>query len=100
MLQPSVRVRLNRDILHRKLLSPRPPHHRFRHFDTLFIRERDREREDFPWSHGQVTGKSPAGRGEIPDRALTLEWSSVVRDSALHGEATVGTKRKGHESSP
>lgn len=32
----------------------------------------------------------------IPDRALALEWSSVVCDGALHGEATEGTNREGH----
>lgn len=29
--------------------------------------------------------------------ATALEWSSVVRDRALHREATEGTNREGHE---
>jgi hypothetical protein len=63
---------------------------------VLLIRERDREREGFPRSHGQIAGESPAGTGEVPDRALALEWPSVVADSAVHGEATVGPNREGH----
>jgi hypothetical protein len=31
-----------------------------------------------------------------PDNALSLEQASVVRDSAVHGEALVETKREGH----
>ena len=30
--------------------------------------------------------------------ALPLEWSRVVRDGALNGKATEGTKREGHGS--
>jgi hypothetical protein len=62
---------------------------------VLLIRERDREREGFPWSHGQIAGESPAGTGEIPDRALTLEQASVVRDGTLRGEVTVRTNCEG-----
>ena len=36
--------------------------------------------------------------GEVPDGALTLEWARVVRDAAVHGEATGWTNREGHGS--
>ena len=62
----------------------------------MLIRQRDGQRERFPWSHGQITRESSAGTGEVPDRALSLERTRVVRDSALHGEALVETKREGH----
>jgi len=87
-------VLLNQNILHGELLSPRPPHDGFRYFYSLFIGQRDGQRECFPWSHGQITGEAPPGKGEIPHGAVALEWPCVVRDSALHGEATVRTKRE------
>ena len=57
----------------------------------LLIRQGDGQREGFPWTHGQITRESSPGTGEIPDRALALEWPSVVRHRELYGEATVGT---------
>ena len=82
--------------LHCKLLSSRPPDDTFRHYDPLLIRERDGERKGFPLSHGQITRESPAGTGEIPDCALPVEGTSVVRDSALHRKATIGANQGGH----
>jgi hypothetical protein len=41
MLKPSVGVWLNRKILHRKLLAPRPPDNGFWNKNVLFIWERD-----------------------------------------------------------
>ena len=34
-------VWLDGEILYRKLLPSRPPHHLFRHYDALFVGERD-----------------------------------------------------------
>ena len=96
MLKPHMVVLLNQKILHGELLSPRPPHDGFRYDDPLLIRERDSQREGFPWSHRQITGESPAGTGEIPDRALALEWTRVVCGGAVHGEAAEGTDRERH----
>src|SRR6266850_753952 len=96
MLEPGVCMRLYCKILYRKLLPSGPSHDRFRDLDPLLIRKRDGQREDFPWTHGQMTGESPAGTGEIPDCAVPVEGTSVVRDSALHWEATVGPNREGH----
>ena len=98
MLKPHMVVLLNQNILHGERLSPRPPHDGFRYFYSLFIGQRDGQREGSPWSHGQIARKSPARTRQIPDRAMALEWSSVVRDSAVHGEALVETDREGHGS--
>ena len=89
-LEPRVGVRLDHHILYGKLLTSCPPHNRFRHYDSLFIRQRDSQRECFPWSHGEITGETPARTREIPDSALALEWSSIVGDSALDREAGEG----------
>ena len=48
-------VWLDHHILHGKLLPSRPPDHGFRNLDPFLIRQRDREREGLPWSHGQIT---------------------------------------------
>jgi hypothetical protein len=48
-------VLLNQNILRCELLPSRPAHHRFRDLDVLLIRQRDRQRERFPWSHGEIT---------------------------------------------
>jgi hypothetical protein len=97
MLKSSLGVLLNLEILHGKLLPSRPPHDGFRYFDALLIRKCDGEREGFPWSHGEIAGQSPPCTREIPDRALALKWTCVIRDGALHWKATVGTNREGHE---
>src|SRR5262245_50016500 len=55
-----------------------------------------RSGRDETWSHGQITRESPADTGEIPDRALSLERPSVVRNGAVHRGATGGTNREGH----
>ena len=55
MLKPHMVVLLNQNILHGELLPSRPAHHRFRDLDALLIRQRDRQRERFPWSHGEIT---------------------------------------------
>jgi hypothetical protein len=60
MLKPHMVVLLNQNILHGELLSPRPSHHGFMHDDPLLIRERDSQREGFPWAHRQITGEPPA----------------------------------------
>jgi hypothetical protein len=91
MLEPSLSVRLYQHILRGKLLPPRPPNNRLGDQNVLFGGERGRERMGFPWAHGQITRESPAGTGEIPECALALEWSRVVCDEALDGEATEGT---------
>jgi hypothetical protein len=79
-------VRLDGDILNRKLRTPRPPDDGFRDLDLLLIRQRDGQRKGFPWSHGQIIGESLAGKREIPDRALALERTRLGCDGALHGE--------------
>jgi hypothetical protein len=79
-----------------KFLLSRPPDDCFRHFYPLLIRECDNEREGFPRLHGQITGETPAGTGEVPDCAVAMEWASVLRDGAWHREAAVGTKGEGH----
>ena len=98
MTQTSLRMfrRLNR--LDPKLLMTRPTYDRFENFNSLLIRKRHGERQRFAWSHGEIAGESPAGAGEVPDRAMALEWPVVIGDSALHGEAAEGTKYEGHES--
>ncbi len=50
MLKPHMVVLLNQNILHGELLPSRPAHHRFRDLDALLIRQRNRQRERFPWS--------------------------------------------------
>lgn len=87
-------VWLDHHILHGKLLVPRPADDGFRHFDPLLIRQRDGEGEVFPWSHGQITRESPAGTRQVPDGALAIERTRVVRDRALHREAAEGTNRE------
>ena len=52
-------------------------------------------RKGVPWSHGQITGESPAQTREVSHGALALEWASAVRHSAWHREATEWTKREG-----
>ena len=47
-------------------------------------------------AHRQITCESPAGIGEIPNRALALKRSSVICDGALQAEASVATKCEGH----
>ncbi len=76
--------------------SCRPPDHEFWNYDPLLIREREGQRERFIWWQGPIVGESPPSTGEIPHRALFLEWSCVVRDGALPREATVGMNRKRH----
>jgi hypothetical protein len=83
-------------ILYRELLPSRPPHDRFGDLDTLLIRQRNGQRQRFPWSHRQIPGKSPAGTGKIPHGALPLEWPGIVGDGALNRESTVGTNGEGH----
>jgi hypothetical protein len=58
MLEPSLGVHLNHHSLYSKLPPSRPSHHGFRNLDPLLIRKRDREREGFPWPHGQITRES------------------------------------------
>lgn len=96
MPKPRMGMWFNRHILHRKLLPSRPPHNCLRYFYVQFIRKRDGQREGFAWSHGQITGESPTGAREIPHGALALKWPSVIRNGALHREATVGANREGH----
>ncbi len=82
----------------RKLLPPRPPDHGFRDLAVLLIRQGDRQQEGFPWLHCQVTLDPPAGTRETPDYALASKWTSILRNGALHREATVGMKCEGHGS--
>ena len=89
MLKPRMGVSLDRHILHRKLLPPRPPDHGFRDLDALLIQKRDGQQDGISWSHEQIARETPAGTGEIPDRALSLTWPRVVRDGALHSKASV-----------
>jgi hypothetical protein len=70
--------------------------HCFGDFYALFIRQRDGQRECFPWSHGQITGETPAGTRKVPYSAVALEWPQLVGDSALHREAKEGTNCNGH----
>lgn len=79
--------------------TARPPHDVLWYFYRLFIQECDRERQGFPWTHGQIIRESPAGPGEIPDRALALERASVVGGGALNRNATVGANGEGHRQS-
>jgi hypothetical protein len=51
MLKPRMGMSLDYNILNRKILSFRPLDHGFKDFYPLLIRERDRKREGFPWSH-------------------------------------------------
>jgi len=97
MLESGASVRLDCKVLYRELLPSRPSHHRFKHFNPLFIRERDGQREGFPWLHGQIPRESPAGAGEIPDCAVSVKGARVVGDGALQREAAVGTNGEGHE---
>jgi hypothetical protein len=69
----------------------------FGHFDALFVRQRDGQRECITRTYGQITRESPAGTRNIPHAALVLEWPWVVRDGALHGEAMVGMDRERQE---
>ena len=95
MLKPCMRVSFHH-ILYRKFLPPRPADDRLRHLDALLIRERDGQRKRFIWSQGPIVGESPPSRGEIPHRALSLEWSCVVRDGALRRDAAVGMNQENH----
>jgi hypothetical protein len=96
MLKPRMGVPFNHEVLYGKFMSPRPAHYRFRHVDALFVREGDNQREGFSWSYGQISSELPSDAGEIPDRALSLEWPSVLGDRTLHREATVERNREGH----
>jgi hypothetical protein len=49
----------------------------------LLIRERDGQREGFPWTHGKITRESPPG-------TLSLEWARVVCNGALQGKRRKG----------
>jgi hypothetical protein len=97
LLKAGVSVRLNRKILHGKLLASRPSDNSQRNSNALFVGKCSGERERFPWSHRQITGEPPASTRDIPDCALTLKGTCMVRDRALHGEAAVGTDDKGHD---
>jgi hypothetical protein len=79
-----------RYISHRKPLVSRPSHLRFRDLNALLIRKRNRQRKGFPWSHRQITRKSPAGTGEVQS-VLALKQTSLV---GLTGEQT-GKQRWG-----
>ena len=69
--------------LHRKLLPPRPADDRLRHLDAWLIRERDGQREGFPWTHGKITREPPPVQRKVPHGALPLEWARVVCNGAL-----------------
>jgi hypothetical protein len=96
MLKTRMGMTLDQEILYRKFLPSRPPDHGFRDLDPLLIRECDGEREGFPWSHRQIPRETPPRTGQIPHSAVALKWPSVIRDGALHAEATVGTNGEGH----
>lgn len=96
MLESSLGVSLNHDILHCKLLPSRPSDDGLRNLDALLIWQRDGEREHSPWPHGQIARESPADTRKIPDGPLSVEWPRVVGDGALDGKATKGTNREGH----
>ena len=70
-------ARIYRYISHRKSLPSRPSHLRFRDLNALLIRKRNRQRKGFPWSHRQITRKSPAGTGEVHS-VLALKQTSVA----------------------
>ena len=57
----------------------------------MCIRQRDRHREGFSWTHRQVTGHATARTGHIPDSSVSAEGTNVISDGALHGEGVVGT---------
>lgn len=71
--QPCMCVRLDGDILNRKLLTPQPSHDGLRYFYPLLIGQCDGHRERFPWSHGQIAGETSGGTQEIQDCALALK---------------------------
>jgi len=96
MLESGASVPRDCKVLYRELLPSRPSHHRFKHFNSLLIRERDGQREGFPLLHRQISRESPAGAGEIPDCAVSVKGARVVGDGALQREAAVGTNGEGH----
>ena len=71
-------------------MPAQPSHLRFRDLNALLIRKRNRQRKGFPWSHRQITRKSPAGTGEAHS-VLALKQTSLVD---LTGEQT-GKRRWG-----
>ena len=83
-----------RYISHCKPLPSQPSHLRFRDLNALLIRKRNRQRKSFPWSHRQITRKSPDGTGRF-----TVSWPSTDQRGRSHrgtsGEATVGRIEKG-----
>jgi hypothetical protein len=85
MLKPHMVVLLNQNIFYGELLSPRPPHDGFRYFYSLFIGQRDGQREGFPWSQWQVSRESPGDTREIPDGALGKKKVSATVLRFKHG---------------
>jgi len=54
MLEPDASVRPSPEILNGKLLSCRPASNSFGNLNALLIRQRDGQRKNFAWTHGQI----------------------------------------------
>jgi hypothetical protein len=74
-------------ILHRKLLPPRPADDRLRHLDALLIRERDGQREGFPWTHGKITREPPPVQREVSRGACPWNGPALYVTEHCRGNA-------------
>jgi len=96
VLHPTMRLLLNRQGFQAELLAPDPAHNRSRHNDAFFDRQIDGQGTRLPNLQGNIAREFPPAQRKVPDRALSLEQASVVRDGAAHGEAAVRANREGH----
>jgi hypothetical protein len=77
---------------------PRTPAHDLSSYDDAFFDPQiDGQRTRLPNLQGNFAGEIPPVQRKVPDRALALEWTCVVGDGAVHGEAAEGANQEGHE---
>ncbi len=88
VLHPTMRLLLNRQGFQAVLLAPDPAHHRSSHNDAFFVRQIDGQGTRLANLQGNIAREFPPAQRKVPDRVLSLEQASVVRNGAVHGEAT------------
>ena len=89
-----MRLLLNHQGFQAVLLAPDPTHDRSSHNDAFLVRQIDGQGTRLPNSQRHIAREFPPVQRKIPDRALSLEQASVVRDGALHGERREGRIEK------
>ena len=87
---------LNRQGFQAEHLAPDPAHDCSSHNDGFLDRQIDGQGTRLPNLQGNIAREFPPAQRKVPDRALSLEQASVVRDGAAHGEAAVRANREGH----